>query len=717
MQIEKIIFGKNPTQRITNIEVSDNQCEVFTIEEGDEYPYVHSQFVPNKFWVLFNENVDNNCIKLRGNLYYKYGKQFSNREEFMKYRGWKRNKDQFSIYNPEEAIMCKDGLALFKGLKHTEVDLMSLDIETTGLNHDKDSKVICISTTYRYLNNKVTRLFSFDEYSTEAEMLLDFVQYVQKMNPSILLGHNIFSFDLPYLEFIAKKHDITLDLGRDGSPMKIESNYEKKFRFDGARDLHYHDIKIYGRSIVDTMFLAVRADIGRKYGSYGIKAIMKQEGWEAEGRVYYDASQIRFKYMIPEELEKIKAYCQFDGDDVIVLWDKFIPPFFYMSQSIPKPFQLFMQSASGSQLNALMIRAYLQDAFSLPKHSEPIQFEGAISLGNPGIYSNVNKLDVASLYPSIMKQYAIGPVGKDPNKFFTSIVDYFRTERLKNKDLAKTTKEEYYSHLEQSQKIVINSLYGFLGAPGLLFNDPYAAAEVTRYGREILKQALSWAETKGFIIANADTDSIAFGKKDGAFFTKEERLELQKEINTLYPENITWDQDGFYPRFIVMKAKNYIMQTEEGKVKYKGSALKSPMLEPALREFLDKTLNAILKGETNYTEIYNGYVEELLNNPSIERWATRKTISEKTLNSTRANETKIKDAIEDTEYVEGDRIWVYTTVDKKLALISNYKNDLDLGTYLKKLYQTCKRFETIIDVKEHYINYSLVKNKKLLELE
>ena len=67
----------------------------------------------------------------------------------------------------------------------------------------------------------------------------------------------------------------------------------------------------------------------------------------------------------------------------------------------------------------------------------------------------------------------------------------FTEERLKNKALAKTSK--YHDDLQSSQKIVINSGYGFLGAAGLNYNSIECADFVTRKGREILQTAIEWA--------------------------------------------------------------------------------------------------------------------------------------------------------------------------------------------------------------------------------
>jgi DNA polymerase elongation subunit (family B) len=605
------------------------------------------------------------------------------------------------------------GFTYFKGMRLDDVSVLSFDLETTTLDpNDKDAKVLLISNTYKLGDKVVRQLFAYDDYPSEKEMIEDWSRFVKEMNPSVILGHNIFSFDLQYLKGITERCGINLDLGREGGDSYFDDR-ESKFRVDGTRFLHYNKYHCYGREVIDTMFLAYKYDIGRKYESYGLKKIIAQEGLEKKDRVFYDASQIRFNYTNKEEWVKIKEYCKDDSDDSLTLYFMMMPAYFYATQSIPKTFQSVILSASGSQVNSMMVRSYLQDKHSIPKASDVQEYEGAISFGNPGIYKNVFKIDVASLYPSIMIEYNVFNKFKDPKENFLTIVKYFTEERLKNKKLAADTKDSYYKDMEQAQKIFINSAYGFLGAAGLNFNSPYHAAFVTKKGREILTKAIEWAERgKGYTIVNADTDSISFNCAEKPL-TKEDRVAIIEEVNQLYPERIKFTDDGYYDKVIVFKAKNYVLWDGK-KVKYKGSAIKATTLEPALKEFLNKMVSNIINDNNNFVELYNNYAKEIVDIHDIKRWATRKTISDKTLNSERTNEGRIMEAIEGTEYVEGDRIYVYFKTDKELSIVEKFDGTYDKDTLYSKLHKAAKRFETVMDI-SNFPNYKLKKNKELLD--
>lgn len=217
-----------------------------------------------------------------------------------------------------------------------------------------------------------------------------------------------------------------------------------------------------------------------------------------------------------------------------------------------------------------------------------------------------------------------------------------------------------------------------------------------------------------FTIANLDTDSIMICKPDQSPFSEEERESFLAELNALFPPKITWTDDGYFERAIIFKTKNYVLW-DGTKQKLKGSAVKAPAKEKAIREFVQETIKAILDGNTNFTEIYHKYVLEALNVKDITRFASRKTLTATTFASERANETKIIDAIQGSEYQEGNRIWVYFTKEGTLKLAERFGGDHDPIVLLKKLYMTSKLFDAVLPTKDLYLNYALKKNQKLLD--
>lgn len=489
---ENLIYGKNPLQRIVSIEPDDGAVKIFRrTEEGD----LEESFLSVKYWILANQQIDKSWVRLNGHLHYKYGKQYDTLKE-MKTAKFFLKKDEYDIYAPsdgKEQIMLNKGITYFKGMKPIDISVLSFDIETTGLDpKSPDAKVLLISNTLRHKGETVKKLFAYDDYESEADMIASWCDWVIINDPDCMIGHNIFAFDLPYLNTRSIEG---LRLGRDDSYMRVDKYVSDK-RVDGSRDFHYNKSRIYGREIVDTMFLAIDYDIGKKYETYGLKKIISQEKLEKKDRTFYPADQIRFRYKDPIEWQKIKDYCVDDSDDALALFDLMIPAKFYMAHSIPKSFQEIICSASGAQLNSFLVRSYLQNAHSIPKTSQLEYVKGGISFGVPGIYSNVIKIDLKSAYPSQVLRFKLYDPQKDPNGNFYKMVHHFTYERFELKDKYKETGDKYYSDREQASKVIINSAYGLAATPGLNFNCTWMARKITEETRKMIEFSLEWSSGK-----------------------------------------------------------------------------------------------------------------------------------------------------------------------------------------------------------------------------
>jgi len=698
------IYGQDNTSHVTSIEVRGNELHVF--REG--LPVTKR---PYHYWALSPEQFNPSWKPLDGENHYRYIRYYDSREDLMQDK--ERHPELYVVWDNKDAAMLDTGITYFKGMKLQDVSVLAFDIESTGIEQNRDSRVLLISNTFRRGNHVERKLFAYDDYNNDADMFDAWSTWVRDCDPSLVVGHNIYGYDFGYLAHCARRAGTELRLGRDGSKLYIPS-YESKYRRDGSQFYTYNNAKIFGREIVDTFFLSMKYDFSRKYESYGLKSIIKAEGLEVEGRQHYDASKISANYRSYEEWQKIKRYAEHDADDALALFDLMAPAYFYLNQSIPCSFQNIINTASGRWLNSFLVRSYLQIGHSIPAPSEATEYEGAISIGNPGVYHNVFKVDVASLYPSIMLQYNIHDAVKDPRAHFQQMVSHFTTERLANKKRAKETGDRYYSDLEQAQKIVINSAYGMLGTPGLPFNSPSNASFVTQEGRRILQVAMEWCDQRGCQLVNADTDSISFSN-NGAPITDEFKQLAITELNRRSPERIRWEDDGCYDAVLVLKAKNYTTMQGD-KIKNKGAAIKAPMKEKALKEFIEELVLSLLAGEPESAQIrlYNIYALEIMELWDISRWSFKKTITDSVLNPSRTNEEKVLNALDGEDVQMGDKRYFYFDKDKNLKLQEHWNADHNVDKLLEKLFKTVKVFDTVLNVK-NYPNFALKKNKALLD--
>lgn len=220
-----------------------------------------------------------------------------------------------------------------------------------------------------------------------------------------------------------------------------------------------------------------------------------------------------------------------------------------------------------------------------------------------------------------------------------------------------------------------------------------------------------------FKLVAGDTDGIAFKKADEKPFTPEERAQILNELNSRMDELIRWEDDGFFKRQIVVKAKNYILQDEAGKVKIKGSGLKATTKEKALQRFISELIDLLLKDKKDQIfSLYFKYANDIVNLTAISDWCVKKTVTKSVLRPERTNEQRVNDALDLNEVNEGDKVYMFNETSEELCLRENFKGVYCVETLLKKLYNTLAVFDTIIDI-DLFPNFSLVRNREMLGLE
>lgn len=764
-----LIHGKDPTERIVNITFKNN---IVTLYKQRLDGSIETEKIDYSPWVLSKDRIKETSERLKGDNYWKWITPTTCEKFLTLQENFQR--DLWLPRSIDETWMLAEGSTLYKGMRVGDVSVLSFDIETSGLVMNSSSKVFLITNTFRNSKGTVTKkTFNVDNFSCHGEMIEAWTNWVREQDPSVICGHNILSYDLPYLQHCSQ---FPLLLGRDSSEMEISTKISK-FRKDGSQQYEYNNIRIAGREIVDTFFLSIKHDqTAREFPAYGLKTIINFLGLEKKDRTFIDAGRIAEYWKDPVMKLNVIKYAEEDSDDALTLFDKFIPAYFYMAQSIPKTLQQMIGEATGSQLDALMIRSYLQDGYSQPRTSIREDFEGAISFGTPGIYDWVAKADVAALYPSVMLQYNIYDKKKDPNRHMLTALEYFRDERLTNKRLFKETGDSYYDGLQASQKILANSIYGFMGSNFLLYNYPDGAAEVTKQGRNILSTAIRYATGYevhkvvkhiknagkpteeiqyewttgmrngtglGYELAGVDTDSIWI--TNGKEITKNQFKSFLVELNNQFPDMINFEDDGVFERFIVLKTKNYIM-LKDGELKLKGSGLVDTKKELALREMLKKMFDALVyKKPDEVIKIYNSYVYEAANIQDINRWSVKKTVTQSVLHPDRLTEEKVLNALNEAVaknvlggYSEGDKAWFYEALDGMVQIKAKgelqfyksgepkmtenrvlrhpglWKKDENAMHYVERVYDSVQILANIIDM-DNIKDYTLKSQKEQLK--
>jgi DNA polymerase elongation subunit (family B) len=254
-------------------------------------------------------------------------------------------------------------------------------------------------------------------------------------------------------------------------------------------------------------------------------------------------------------------------------------------------------------LDPMLVRAYARSRTALPLHatSDGTEHQGAaLYLFATGVARHVVKADVASLYPSLMRHFQIGPE-RDRLGVLLALVEQLLDLRLEAKARGRAlpagSTERYMNEaLSAAMKIVINSAYGYLGAVGLTrFADVHAANEVTRRGREVLDVLCSGLAARGVTLLEADTDGVYFAVPEGWDEGVERRLVA--EVAALLPPGVQLEFDGRYAAMLSHEPKNYALLGYDGSLLLRGVAFRSRRAEPFGEAFLRSALSCLLRGD------------------------------------------------------------------------------------------------------------------------
>lgn len=163
-----------------------------------------------------------------------------------------------------------------------------------------------------------------------------------------------------------------------------------------------------------------------------------------------------------------------------------------------------------------------------------------------GMFNNVTVVDLFSLYPSIIVNE-----GLDDN--LSDMVKELWDLRMTYKD----DKTKYYAI-----KVLTNSLYGYLEYKYSKYYNPNIAANITKIGRELIQDAKKFVEDEklGNVVL-IDTDSMFIHNMvDGTV----------DKLNELFNPYI-FENEGTFDVLLTGKKKNYIKYDKEtGEFEYKG---------------------------------------------------------------------------------------------------------------------------------------------------
>ncbi len=597
---------------------------------------------------------------------------------------------------PEEQYLVATGRTYFGGLAFDDLRRLQLDLETTGLDPRRD-RIFLVAV--RDPDGTVTLL-----EGDEPDVIARLVAHVQRIDPDVIENHNLHGFDLGFLDTRAQHHGIPLALGRLGS--RLHQRAARRGIAQGDRRIR---LVAPGRELIDTMDAVLRHDFAtRELPGHGLKAVARAFGVAKDDRELIRGDQIHEVYL--RDPERVRRYAASDVEEVAHLARLLGGAAFALATMVPRRYERLADAgAATGVLDPLLVRAYLRAGAALPLHAQgdgTSHTGAALHLFHAGVAHRIVKADVASLYPSLMRAYRIGPAS-DRLEALLAIVDRLVERRLAAKAAAKRApagSRERHTHeaMSAAMKLVVNSAYGYLGAPGLTrFADVHAANEVTRRGRELLDQMCTELAARGATLLEADTDGVYFAVPDA--WTPDDERRVVAEVGALLPSLVSLELEGRYAAMLSHEPKNYALLGYDGKLVLRGVAFRSSRTEPFGEAFLRAATGCLLRGDiAGMHAAYMAAIADLrarrvsthdvssrvrLTKPPAEYLATREGRREL------AYEALI--AADRRDWVVGDRVRVYRTPGGGAGLADEDRDprDYDVEHYVRLLRETfCARF-------------------------
>ena len=193
--------------------------------------------------------------------------------------------------------------------------------------------------------------------------------------------------------------------------------------------------------------------------------------------------------------------------------------------------------------------------------------EGGYVYAEPGMYSNIALLDIASMHPSsIVAEELFGP---EYTKRFNEILqariaikhkEFDKAKKMLNGALAKyLTDEAAAADLAQALKIAINSVYGLTSAS---FDHPFRDNRnkdniVAKRGALFMVNLKHEVQRRGFIVAHIKTDSIKIPD------ATPEIIQFVMDYGKQYGYN--FEHEATYDRMCLVNDAVYIAKYKDGK--------------------------------------------------------------------------------------------------------------------------------------------------------
>lgn len=411
--------------------------------------------------------------------------------------------------------------------------VLSLDIETDPKAQQVFSIALHTPELSRVLIVHEHVLRHAEPVASEPALIRRFLSYLDELDPDVITGWNVVDFDLAVLARIAHRYGIPFVIGRSEDA------------FDRRRDASFTRESraiVFGRLVLDALSLlrgafirlqdykletAAQALLGRG------KLIAGNGRAEEIEHAYRHDPQHFVDYNL-EDARLAAAILDRTGLIDLAVQRSLLTgmPLDRVSAAIASVDSLYLASLSGRGVVAPSVASATARARITG---------GYVMDSQPGLYRNVLVFDFKSLYPSIIRTFNLDPLSlSPPGAGETEVLVAPNGARFRRDvrgilpELVETLAAEREQARRAGQpvkanaiKILMNSLYGVLGAGASRLFSPDVANAITHFGQLLIRKAAEFAAQRGYRVIYGDTDSLFI---DAAELDAEKALARAEEL-------------------------------------------------------------------------------------------------------------------------------------------------------------------------------------------
>ncbi|MEM2464012.1 MAG: DNA polymerase domain-containing protein [Candidatus Bathyarchaeia archaeon] len=447
------------------------------------------------------------------------------------------------------------------------------------------------------------RQFIAERTGDDGKIINDFIEYLRKFDPDIIVGFETNRKDIPYLMTRARINGISLKIDRANTEPHTST---------------YGHISITGRANIDLF------DYADEFPEVKIKTLEHIADYlgimKIGERILIEDVEYAQYWDDPEKRLELLRFSM-DNTKCIMGITKAILDFaIQLSSLVGLPLDQVGTAAVGFRVEWFLIRHAYQMGELVPKKVERpyTSYAGALVLEpKPGIHENIAVLDFKSMYPNIMITYNASPdtyisaeepepesgvfiapevnhkFRKEPPGFYREVLtklikarDYVRAE-LKKVDHG-TVKYRLLDARQKAIKVIANATYGYAGWIGARWYIKPVAEAVTAWGRHIIMDTIRIAKNLGLEVIYGDTDSI-FVKND---------IEKIEKLSKIIEERFGLEikPDKIYVRVLFTEAKKrYCGLMQDGRLDIVGLEVVRGDWANVAKDIQEKILEKILK--------------------------------------------------------------------------------------------------------------------------